>query len=44
MLMTATGWGQDDDRRLTKPFDPQQLSTWIAEFPVSAPDVGTGLP
>jgi PAS domain S-box-containing protein len=54
LLIAATGWGQDDDRQkalaagfnrhLTKPFDPQQLSAWIAEFPVSASESDTGLP
>ncbi|MDI1273019.1 PAS domain-containing protein [Polaromonas sp.] len=54
LLIAATGWGQDDDRQkamaagfnrhLTKPFDPQQLSDWIAEFPLAAPQIDTGLP
>ncbi|MDP2450402.1 MAG: PAS domain-containing protein [Polaromonas sp.] len=54
LLIAATGWGQDDDRQkalaagfnrhLTKPFDPQQLSAWIAEFPVPESDVDKGLP
>ncbi|MDI1341238.1 PAS domain-containing protein [Polaromonas sp.] len=54
LLIAATGWGQDDDRQkaltagfnrhLTKPFDPQQLSDWIAEFPLAAPQVDAGLP
>ncbi len=54
LLIAATGWGQADDqqkalaagfnRHLTKPFDPQQLSDWIGEFPVPVPDVDAGLP
>lgn len=54
LLIAATGWGQDDDRQkalaagfnrhLTKPFDPQQLSAWIAELPVPESDVDKGLP
>ncbi|MDO9112970.1 MAG: PAS domain-containing protein [Polaromonas sp.] len=54
LLIAATGWGQDDDRQkalaagfnrhLTKPFDPQQLSAWIAELTVPESDVDKGLP
>lgn len=54
LLIAATGWGQADDqqkalaagfnRHLTKPFDPQQLSDWIAEFPVAESEVASGLP